>query len=127
MSNDNYVSNENGNIKISEEVISIISSISAQEVEGIASLGTSGGTLSEILTKKSQGKGVKVELVDGEAVIDIHITVKFGTKIRDIAYAIQDHVKNAVETMASLSVRSVNVFVDAVEITKSTAVEDAAE
>lgn len=125
--NYNYVSNEGGNIKISEEVISIISSISAQEVEGIATLGASGGGLGEILAKKTPSKGVKVELVDEEAVIDIHVTVKFGTRIREIASAIQDHVKNAVETMAGLTVRSVNIYVDAVEIAKSIPVEDAAE
>ncbi len=125
--NYNYVSNEGGNIKISEEVISIISSISAQEVEGIAMLGTSGGGLGEILAKKTPGKGVKVEIVDEQVVVDIHITVKFGTRIREIASAIQDHVKNAVETMAGLTVKCVNIYVDAVEITKSITVEDAAE
>lgn len=119
--NDNYFSNENGTIKISEEVISIIASLAAQEVEGIASLGTSGGALSEILSKKSQGKGVKAEITGGEAVIDIHITVKYGSKIRELSYSIQDHVKNAVETMAGLEVKSVNVYVDAVEIPKNSA------
>ena len=125
--NDNYVSNDNGSIKISEEVISIIASLSAKEVEGIVSLGASGGALSEILAKKNQGKGVKVELVEGEAVIDMHVTVKFGTKIRELAASIQEHVKNAVETMAGLEVKSVNVFVDAVEIPKAPVIEEAAE
>ena len=125
--NDNYVSNDNGSIKISEEVISIIASLSAKEVEGIVALGASGSALSEILAKKSQGKGVKVELVDGEAVIDMHVTVKFGTKIREIAASIQEHVKNAVETMAGLTVKGVNVYVDAVEIPKSPVIEEAAE
>ncbi len=124
---DNYVSNESGNIKISEEVISIISSISAQEVEGIASLGMPGGGLSEILSKKSPSKGVRVEIVDGEAVIDVHITIKFGTKIRELSLSIQEHVKNAVETMAGLTVRSVNVYVDAIEIVKKAPAEEAAE
>ncbi len=124
---DNYVSNESGNIKISEEVISIISSISAQEVEGIASLGAPGGGLSEILSKKSPSKGVRVEIVDGEAVIDVHITIKFGTKIRELSLSIQEHVKNAVETMAGLTVRSVNVYVDAIEIVKKAPAEETAE
>jgi len=124
---DNYVTNENGNIKISEEVISIISSISAQEVEGIAALGAPGGGLSEILTKKSASKGIKVEIVDTEAVIDVHITIKFGAKIRDLALSIQEHVKNAVETMAGLTVRSVNVYVDAIEIDKNAPTEKTAE
>ena len=125
--NDNYVSNDNGSIKISEEVISIIASLSAKEVEGIVALGASGGALSERLAKKSQGKGVKVELVDGEAVIDMHVTVKFGSKIRELAVLIQEHVKNAVETMAGLEVKSVNVLVDAVEIPKAPVIEEAAE
>ncbi len=124
---DNYVSNESGNIRISEDVISMISSISAQEIEGISMLGISGGGLSDILTKKNAAKGVRVEIVEGEAVIDVHVTVKFGTKIRELSYAIQEHVKNAVETMAGLNVRSVNVYVDAIEIEKVSASEKVSE
>lgn len=117
--NENYITTENGNIRISEEVISVISAIAAKEVEGLASMG---GTLLEnigdMLTKKLPGKGVKVEFGDNGAVIDVHITVKFGVKIREVSASIQEHVKAAVESMSGLNVDTVNVFVDGVDIEK---------
>ena len=117
---ENYITTENGNIRISEEVISVISAIAAKEVEGLASMG---GTLLEnigdIISKKVPGKGVKVEFSENGAVIDVHITVKFGVKIREVSATIQEHVKSAVETMSGLNVDVVNVFVDGVDVDKA--------
>lgn len=114
-----YITTEGGKIRISEEVISVISAIAAKEVDGLASMGgTILENIGEIIAKKSHGKGVRVEYVEGGLTIDVHITVKFGVKIRDVSAAIQEHVKTAVEAMAGIDVLTVNVFVDAVELEK---------
>lgn len=116
---DNYITTESGKIRISEEVISVISAIAAKEVEGLSSMGgTILENIGEIIAKKSHGKGVKVEYTEEGLVIDVHITVKFGVKIREVSASIQEHVKNAVETMTGLDVVTVNVYVDAVDIEK---------
>lgn len=120
-----YITTEGGKIRISEEVISVISAIAAKEVEGLASMGgTILDNIGEIIAKKSYGKGVKVEFNEEGLVIDVHITVKFGVKIREVSAAIQEHVKSAVETMAGLNVVTVNVYVDAVEIEKAKITEE---
>ena len=122
--NENFISTEGGKISISEDVISVISAIAAKEVEGLASMGgTILGGLGDILAKKNQGKGVKVEFSENGIVIDVHITVKFGVKIREVSLAIQEQIKNAVETMSGLNVATVNVFVDGVELEKAKANE----
>ncbi len=115
-----YITTEGGKIRISEEVISVISAIAAKEVDGLASMGgTIFENIGEIIAKKSHGKGVRVEYNEEGLIIDVHITVKFGVKIREVSYAIQEHVKAAVESMAGLNVLTVNVFVDAVELEKA--------
>ena len=117
--NDNYITTESGNIRISEDVVSVISAIAAKEVDGLASMGgTILGSISDILSKKTQGKGVKVEFNETGTVIDVHITVKFGVKIREVSSSIQEQIKNAVETMAGITVSTVNVYVDGVELDK---------
>ena len=58
---DNFIATENGNIKISPEVIIRISAISAREVEGVSGLGTSGG-FAEFLGKVNQEKGIKEKM-----------------------------------------------------------------
>ncbi len=117
--NENFITTDGGKISISEEVISVISAIAAKEVEGLASMGGNLlGGLGDILSKKNQGKGVKVEFGENGLVIDVHITVKFGVKIREVSASIQEHIKGAVETMSGLGVNTVNVFVDGVELEK---------
>ncbi len=114
---DNFIATENGNIKISEEVIVRISAISAREVEGVTGLGTS-GSWSDFLSKKTD-KGIKVEMTEEATKIDVHVTVKFGVKINEIAYKLQKAVKNSVEAFAGLENIIVNVYVDGIEPEKA--------
>lgn len=111
---ENFIATENGNIKISEEVIVRISAISAREVEGVSGLGTGSGW-GDLLSKKTPAKGIKVEIKEDATIIDVHVTVKFGVKINDIALELQKTVKNAVESYAGLENITVNVFVDGIE------------
>ena len=111
---EDFITTENGNIKISQEVIIRISAISAREVEGIAGLGTISGW-GELLGKKAPAKGIKVEMTEDATIIDVHVTVKFGVKINEVAYKLQETVKNAVESYAGLDNITVNVFVDGIE------------
>ncbi len=115
---ENFIATENGNIKISPEVIIRISAISAREVEGVAGLGTSGG-FAEFLGKVNQEKGIKVELGEDSATIDVHVSVEFGVKINEVAYNLQKAVKNAVEAYAGIDNVTVNVFVDGIEPDKT--------
>ncbi len=115
---DNFIPMENGNIKISQEVIVRISAISARDVEGVAGLGGTSG-FADFLGKKTSEKGIKVELTDDSTIIDVHVTVKFGVKINEVAYKLQKAVKNAVESYAGLDNITVNVFVDGIENDKN--------
>lgn len=112
---DEFIATENGNIKISEEVIVRISAISAREVEGVTGLGA-GLSWGDFLGKKGASeKGIKVEMAENTAVIDVHVTVKFGVKINEVAYKLQKAVANAVESYAGLDSVTVNVFVDGID------------
>ena len=107
--------NSLGSIHISDDVVGIIAGLAATEVEGIA--GMSGGIVSgvtEMLGRKNFAKGVKVEVGEKEAAVDLYIIVKYGVRIPDIALAVQENVKQAIETMTGLSVVEVNVHVQGV-------------
>ena len=104
-----------GTIRIADEVVSIIAGLAATEVSGIA--GMSGGLvggIAEILGRKNFAKGVKVEVGEREAAVDLYIIVKYGVRIPDVALAAQENVKQAIETMTGLSVVEVNIHVQGV-------------
>ena len=106
---------EHGAILIADEVVSIISGLAATEVEGVA--GMSGGIvegIAEALGRKNLSKGVKVEAVEHEVTIDLFLIVEYGSRIPDVAWMVQEKVKNTVETMTGLKVLNVNVNVQGV-------------
>ena len=100
-----------GTIRVADEVVSIIAGLATTEVEGIA--GMSGG-IAEILGRKNFSKGVKVEVGEKEAAVDLYIIVKYGIRIPEVALAAQENVKRAIETMTGLTVVEVNVHVQGV-------------
>ena len=108
-----------GNVKISEEVVAIIAGIAATEVPGVTGMsGGIAGGLSEMLGRKNLSKGVKVEVGEKEAAIDVFIIVDYGCRIPDVSWEIQEKVKKAVEGMTGLNVVEVNIHIQGVNIDK---------
>jgi uncharacterized alkaline shock family protein YloU len=108
-----------GSIKITDEVVAIIAGIAAIEVPGVASMsGGIAGGIAEALGRKNLTKGVKVEVGEKEAAIDLYIIIEYGCRIPDVAWNIQEKVKKSVETMTGLQVVEVNIHVQGVNIEK---------
>ncbi len=101
-------------LKISDEVVAVITGVAASETEGVFSVGTgsfaSGWT--ELLGgKKNNAKGIKVVMGEGTVTIEIQLVVKYGVRITDVAASVQENVKNAVEEMTGFTVEKVDVKV----------------
>lgn len=110
---------ENGNIKISDEVISTIATIAVSEVSGVHGMGgTLAGDIVEKFGKKTMTKGVKVTLESDEVVLDLNVVLKYGVRIPEIAWNIQENVKKSVESMTGLTVTKVNVRIVGIEVDK---------
>ncbi len=108
---------KNEGIEISSDVIKVIAGVAVSEVEGVAAMagGFAGGITEALSGKKNFAKGIKVEIADSKAKIDINIIVEYGSRIPDIAYEIQNRVKKSVEAMSGLTVEEVNVHVQGVK------------
>jgi len=105
-----------GSIKISDEVIATIASVAATEVSGVCGLmGSLAGEIAEKFGKKTAGKGIKVTTTEADVTIDINLIVKYGIRIPEIAWEVQENVKKAVESMSGLSVNKINIHVVDVE------------
>ena len=118
MSENNNV-NETGSVCISNDVVSIIASMAASGIEGVTSMiPTISSGFAEFLGKKNVAKGVKVEIKENDAQIDLFITVEYGAKIPDVAWNVQSKVKTEVESMTGLNVTDVNIHVEGVSVPK---------
>ncbi len=114
---ENLNSNEEvGSVRIASDVITVIASIAATEVKGVASLGSK--DFAEKIGVKGPNKGVKVQVNQEDTTIDIQLVIEYGVKILDVASKVQKNVKKSVETMSGLSVSCVNVHVQGVTMPK---------
>jgi uncharacterized alkaline shock family protein YloU len=104
-----------GAVKIAGEVVSVIAGLAAMEVEGVAGM-SSGitGDIAELLGRRNLAKGVKVEVGEREAAVDLNIIVDYGVRIPEVAWKVQQNVKQAIESMTGREVVEVNVHVQGV-------------
>ena len=106
-----------GEVQIADEVVAIIAGLAATEVKGVASM--YGNITNELVAKlgmKNLSKGVKIEVSDSKVSVDLAINLEYGYNIPEVTGAIQDRVKNAIETMTGLSVEDVNIRVAGVNL-----------
>ena len=104
----------NGNITISNDVITTIVTTAAKEVEGVIGIQNSLETnFSKIFNKKKVMNGVEANVSEDGKSIDINcdICVEFGYELTPIGLKVQEKVKDAIETMTSYNVSKVNVKV----------------
>ena len=107
---------EIGNIKISVDVVATIAGIAASQTKGVAGMYSSfAGGIAEMLgAKKNPSKGVKVDMSEDSVKIDLYIVVEYGVRVPELAWEIQEGVKNSVETMTGLGVDKVNIHIEGV-------------
>ena len=117
-----------GEIKISSEVISVIASSLTSEVEGIAAM--SGGIAEGIVQafgRKTPAKGVKVEMEKDTVAIDLYVIVKYGARIPEVSWSIQEKVKSGIEQMTGLKVKEINIHVQGIDFSKEKESKDVKE
>ena len=117
------VNNESaiGIVKISDEVVSVIAEIAADEIKGIVEIPHEvSSNISQILKgkKASSGKSVKVTLEEDKATIEINVAVEYGMRIPEVVASVQENVKRTVEAMTGLKVDKVNVNVQNIYVPK---------
>lgn len=104
---------EHGSVMISEDVIAKIVAHAIGDVESVAGLSVKpGGDIVDMIGKKNWGKGMKITIgQQDEVYIDCNIVVHYGQSVLAAAEAVQEAVSSAVESMAGVTVASVNVNV----------------
>lgn len=125
MQDKRMLTSELGAIRIADEVVSIIAGLATTEIDGVASMsGGIAGGIAEALGKKNFSKGVKVDVGDEEAAVDLFLIVRYGARIPDVAWAVQENVKKAIENMTGLKVIKVNVHVQGVSFPQTSKTEE---
>lgn len=115
------LSDEQGSIHISEDVIAAIAVGAAREVEGVSGMmGTLGTSVADLVSNKKStqknARGVKIDMAESGLTLDLYLTVEYGQPIPDVAENAQKAVIAAVSAMTGCTVETVNIHVGGVTL-----------
>ena len=106
-----------GAVQIADDVVAMIASLAASEVEGVSAVGNN--LTNDLMSKvgvKNLAKGVKVDVKETNVAVDIVVTMDYGYNIPATSRKIQDKVKAAVENMTGLNCTEVNIRIAGVKL-----------
>lgn len=107
---------DRGKTYISDEVVSIISRIAAEQVEGVYKIGES--SLRGIFSRLGRSPGIESEVGLKEAAVDVEIVVEYGYPIKLLADELRKAIIQNVEYMTGRKVIEVNIHVIDVYVQK---------
>lgn len=114
-----YDDHQTGTVITSDNVICIIASLAALEVEGIASMrGNIGAGQITRSAMNKLSKCVKIIEEDGKLCVQLVLNIKYGYNLPDVTRKVQERVKDVLENMTGLPVSNVNISVADVQIQK---------
>ncbi|WP_314453867.1 Asp23/Gls24 family envelope stress response protein [uncultured Microbacterium sp.] len=109
-----------GSTHIADGVVGKVAGIAAREVTGVYALGGGGaralGAIRDAINATDLTQGVKVEVGETQAAVDVTIVVEYGAQIQDVAEQVRSRVAGAISHLVGLEVVEVNVDVNDVHI-----------
>ncbi|GAA5022370.1 Asp23/Gls24 family envelope stress response protein [Streptomyces siamensis] len=112
-----------GRTTIADGVVAKIAGMAAREVPGIHNLGAGMARAIGAMRERVPGggtggvsRGVKVEVGESQAAVDLDVVVEYGYAIVEVAAEVRVNVISAVERMTGLEVVEVNLVIDDVKL-----------
>ena len=106
-----------GVVQIADDVVAMIASLAATEVEGVSSL--AGNITNELISRvgaKKLTKAVRVTVAERNVKVDLALTMEYGYSITATSHQVQAKVKAAIENMTGLGCSNVNIRIAGVKL-----------
>lgn len=109
-----------GRTTIADGVVAKIAGIAAREIPGVFALGSGGaralGVIRDAINATDLTQGVRVEVGETQAAVDLTIVVEYPAPIQDVAESVRAAVAGAITRLVGLEVVEVNVDVNDVHL-----------
>ena len=111
----------NGKITLDRKILSSIINLAAKEINGVESVTNSARPwYKRMFNRYDDGDEIKFEQ-NGALTIDVYINIYVGYSVPDIAYRVQENIRNSLSTMVALKPLKINIHVINVECDKEVA------
>lgn len=112
----NELQEDKGKITCDRNILLSIISLATKEISGVSSLQDSFSMKLKKLFSKSDSTGVKLKIAqNGQLIIDVYIRIYSGNNVPDIAYRVQDNIKNNIVSMVEMRVNKINIHIVGVD------------
>ena len=110
-----------GKITLDRNILVSIINLAAKEINGVESVCNKHRSFfKKMLKRYDDGVEIKFEK-NGAITIDVYINIYIGLNVPDIAYRVQENVRNSLATMVALKPMKINVHIVDVECDKEVA------
>lgn len=120
MANDVRITGERsgdlGAVQVHHDAIAAIARIAALKVGGVVDTGGSfvDGIVG-MIGKKGGTHGIRVEVTGNDVTLELQVIIEFGATIAQLAWQVQNEVRQAVQQMTGKRVQRVDVIVQGVQ------------
>lgn len=116
------------NMMITDEAIAVMAGVATSEVRGVAGMsGGFAGGIAEVFGRRNLSKGVKVVTKNDTTTVDLYVIVKYGYRIPDLAYEIQETVKSTIENLSGIEVDAVNIHIQGIDYSEDQDIDSESE
>ena len=108
----------NGKISLDRKILVSIINLAAKEINGVESVtNTNRSWIKKLFKKYDDGVEIKFEQ-NGALTVDVYLNLYIGYNVPDVAYRVQENIRNSLATMVALKPLKINIHVNNVECDK---------
>ncbi len=108
-----------GRVEITPTAIASIAGQAVLKSYGVVGLSSRSGRGLLSLSPDNIRKGVEINIIDNEIIIDLYVIIEYGTRISTVAHNIMQNVKFSVEKAMGVPVAQVNVHVQGLRVSNT--------
>ena len=107
-----------GNVTYGSNIVLSVINLATQEIAGVSSIVTKFSSALKRWFSNNYYEGVKVTYNKDAMNVDVYINVCFGYNVTEVAYRVQENIKNSLSGMIDIKINRINVHVLGVEFPK---------
>ncbi len=107
-----------GNVTYGSNIVLSVINLATKEIAGVSSIVTKFSSMLKRWFSNNYYEGVKVTYNKDAMNIDVYINVCFGYNVTEVAYRVQENIKNSLSGMIDVKINRINVHVLGVEFPK---------
>ena len=107
-----------GNVTYGSNIVLSVINLATKEIAGVSSIVTKFSSMLKRWFSNNYYEGVKVTYNKNAMNVDVYINVCFGYNVTEVAFRVQENIKNSLSGMIDIKINKINVHVLGVEFPK---------